>query len=90
MYYEVMRYFSEPDTRNLLCLLCETDAWSWVLGAWCPEQKLLPPTSQPLLVHSGSLLPTLRGDRGEEGRYEAFPYSILILSKVELKKLSLI
>lgn len=45
---EVMRYFSEPDTRNLLCLLCETDARSWVLGAWPPEQKLLPPTSQSL------------------------------------------
>lgn len=69
MHCEVMKYFSELDTRNLLCLLCETDAWSWVLGAWCPEQKLLPsPTSQPLLVHSGSLLSTLHGDLGEEGR----------------------
>lgn len=68
MHCEVMRYFSEPNTRNLLCLVCVTDAWSWVLEAWCPEQQLLPPTSQPLLVHSGSLLPTLHGVLGEEGR----------------------
>lgn len=82
MHCEVIRYFSEPDTRNLLFLFCETDAWPWVSGTWCPEQKLLPPTSQPLLLHNGSLLSTLHGILGEEGRHEAFLYSILILSKV--------